>query len=822
MGGALRRVEGPRGLAGALRWEHGARVAGPSPTTAIVATARLPDGSWRFATEDGTVLGAGAFQGPLSVVRGLPFPLLRATGALPRSLHSLGVLAVVDQDLHGWRVDPQGQPRSLGLERVLSLCFVTAARGLAVVEPGVLKVTTDGEHFASEVFPDPPAAYGWVADGVARVRGLRSTWRWTDGGFLPDNDAPSPEVWFGSLPSAPRELWAPLPWGAPGLEPEVEVRGSRFAVEGGALVERDALRGVERSRAPLPGEDCRIHRAGDSVAAVCRHEGWATFVARRGRRGAWTVLRDEARAEPLGAVVFDRQGPSWVVRAPCVQGPSQRPRALCLHGPDGRPQELEPPRAMVPLDLQGDVLVGAEESPGATPRLFLVSPRGLLEVPLPAAARGPVQARWTGLDLTVLHHLTGGGLALAVARQEGDRVRVRPEALPEGTSDALLADDGVLAWGRDASSLAWRAHGGAFIAVPLPLRGAATTLALDPSEGARCVGAWCVVGGALWRGPAAPTAALARQDPPPARHADGPAPRSLRCDHGASRTAPEIDRGAAASGYAVRSTLRGGTLTVRWSGENAQGTLTADRVRSPTTHAYTWGVLGAPSPAALVEWCEGLSCEALLATPRGLTELGLGPRPPGAASLHVGVNGAWLGRADEALAGATLVTVARVGGAVGARGVFALAAGPEDAWVGSLDGADGLWVRARDQGLRFYPLQGGASPPELRPSLDERRVCPPGFAARGSFRRTRSLAAVRGPGWAVVGDEWRSEEVYAVDERTACLLAAMGGEARDEPEGVHEVVEPVRSFLVEAAAGGVLAGLAWQGERAHALRCRWE
>jgi hypothetical protein len=74
----------------------------------------------------------------------------------------------------------------------------------------------------------------------------------------------------------------------------------------------------------------------------------------------------------------------------------------------------------------------------------------------------------------------------------------------------------------------------------------------------------------------------------------------------------------------------------------------------------------------------------------------------------------------------------------------------------------------------------------------------------------------------VVGDEWRSEEVYAVGERTACLLAAMGGEARDEPEGVHEAAEPVRSVLVEAAAGGVLAGLAWQGERAHALRCRWD
>ncbi|MEZ4410964.1 MAG: hypothetical protein R3A52_31470 [Polyangiales bacterium] len=354
--------------------------------------------------------------------------------------------------------------------------------------------------------------------------------------------------------------------------------------------------------------------------------------------------------------------------------------------------------------------------------------------------------------------------------------------------------------------------------------------ALHRDAGSSCVGPWCNLGGALTR-----ARADARGPRPRARRRASASrsvrasQRGLRCEHGAVTRAPEIDRGAAVSGHAVQALLRGPSLTVTWTGETVHGAVTRAVTARPGSVATARGVQGTRVPAALVELCAPTGCDHLLALSTGFTPLGLGRAAASGVEVQLRPGG-YVVRADDTRDGFTTVTLVALdaSGAITARRTLTVAGGRDDAHVGSWRGRDGLWVDDRSGRTRFYALDpidaaGEAVATAAAPGA-RTAGCATETAAPGEARLIHRVAQVRGPGWFVEAGEWQVEEVVALGPAGTCVRGISGGEARDEREASagREEREPVRSFVLRAADADTFEGRAWSGERAVALRCRWD
>ncbi len=827
--GPVVRVEGAVAFRGAMRADANGHAVGPVPATGFAASARMTDGTWRFVTDDGTVYRAPTALGALTVLSALPTRALSLRdGELGlRGVHNHGALAVIDEQLRAWAVDGAGASRTLPLERVLSVCFAGPDDVLAVTEPGVLHRSHDGGRtFALLRAPAGVPIAVWLDDDDgARVRTTAGTWR-LSGDVLVNAANEGPVEALGRvLPATLAALDRGTARAAgPLTSRHVALDGRRVAsLDGDRLVIASLRRGTTLGELPLPGAACELHRAWRGVRLVCRHEGWARFVtALDFDRDEPVTLRDEARAEPLGPVVFDTTSRAWAVQAPCTQQTLPDPRAVCLYDREGHPHALRLPLDADLVAMRDGVAWAHPPAPQGAPALVALSVEGVRLVPMPAGATVPVQVSASAAGVLATW-LDADGHA-QTARREGDGWRA--EALPTGATRAMLGHDGTaLAWGRDASTLAlWNGRGG-FRAPSGLVEGDASLVALDPDASSRCEGPWCRFGGAITVGPGVRAVAVrTRPQAVPSQVVDEQAQREVRCEHGAVGRGREIDHGAAASGYAVRATQTGAAITVTWEGATLTGTVTRTLPVRAGAQLSVRGVQGATTPAALVERCNATGCDHVLATSAGFTDLGLGRARGGGVEVLRGAQG-WIARADSVVDGVTLATLVAVSpaGAVVARRTVALASGRDRAHVGSWEGADGLWVRDRGGRLRFVALDAtreGATVTVPAPD-GETAPCGASVPARGEVHMAERVAQVRGPGWFVEAGEWQLDEVLAVDEQRVCARGISGGEARPEDEAREagrEEREPVRSFVLRAEGAGFV-GTAWSGERSIALRC---
>lgn len=834
------RVRGGLIVRGALRADNGRVAAPPYPASPIAATSLLADGSWRFAAADGTLYRAPSFTGPLAVVGALPFrldPVAADAGGHRRGVHSRGALVLLDAALGAHAVAPDGSHRALPLGRALSACFASADDVYAVSEPGVLRVSHDGgARFAVERAPAGVPLAVWNADDDTFLRTTAGTFRLARGAFVPDASAPSPAAWLGvprSVDDAVRAAADALPLRPDPLHSAPLPRGRVARVHERALEIVDARSGRVLARDTLPGDDCALRAAHGGLRAVCRHAVWATLVAARDAdRPGWTVLRDEARAEPAGAVAFDDASAAWAVQAPCAQHPTLDPRDVCLYDARGAARDVRLPAPATVLAVHRGAALAVEASvEGRAPRLFVLRDGAASELAPPDDLRAPVTAAWTDDALTLAHATPAASLALSVTAAAAPAAW-RRVAVPASLTHAVFAADGAaLLYGPDARDLVRVRPGGPAVPLASPVVGSATALTLDPDAPSFCVGPWCSLGGALTLAPGPTPAALvlARADAPPRVAPERGPQRTVRCEHGAVTPAPEIDRGAAVSGHAVQCSLRGSTLAVTWSGETVRGSVARPVTMRPGAAPTCRGVQGARTPAALIELCAPAGCDHLLALPTGFTDLGFGRAVVGGVEV-LQRGGGFIARADDSRDGVTLVTLVAVdaGGAVTARRTYALAAARDEAHVGSWSGRDGLWVDDRAGGTRFLALDPADASGEVLATAaapDARTGgCVGTTDAPGEARLMHRVAQVRGPGWFVEAGEWQVEEVLALGPAGTCARTITGGEARDEREASagREEHEPVRSFVLRATGADAFEGRAWSGERAVALRCRLE
>lgn len=840
--GPALRLEGALSLRGAVRYDGASPAAPAHPASALVASARLADG-WLFASEDGTLYRAPSATGALSVIGALPTraePVRALEGTVTQGVHSRGRMVVIDEHLDAYAIDPDGSHRPLALARTLAACFVAPDELLAVSEPGVLRASHDaGRTFTVLRPPSGVALAVWNADDRTLVRTTAGTFRYDRGTLAPHDRDVSPASWLrvsSEVDGRFRDPFAATPFALDRTRSAAIAPGRIAVVQGDGLVIVDARTGRALAQDALPGEGCELYARHHGVGAVCRHQAWAKLVASRDAdRAGWTVLRDEARAEPVGPVAFDDASRAWAVHAPCAQQTVIDPRDLCLVDAQGATHATR-------LPFDGDLAAmhdGAALAVEAgvsdrAPRLALVRADAVTTVALPDDARAPVTVRWGAEGLAVLHGLAAGGLARSYLRAPRAAPSWERTTLPEGYTRGVFRDDGTLfAWGADARALGWLGHRSRTVTTLAAVQGAQELVALDPDAPSFCVGSWCRLGGAITAtdarrayAPAVGRAVAVASALPPSR-----AMRDVVCAHGPTWPAPEIDHGVAVSGHAMRASLAGATLTVTWSGATLNGAVSRVVAVRPGVRVFARGVQGAERPAGLVELCAPTGCAHLFATSAGFTDLGLGRAVAGGVEVQRSALGGYVARADAVRDGVPVVTLVTVsaGGVVTGRRTYALAGRSDEAHAGTWDGADGLWIGDRAGYLRFVAIDArdvdGAATRVPVPDARTRRCTGSLEPARGTVRMLQRVSQVRGPGWFVEAGEWQTEEVLEVGDAGACVRSITSGEARDEDEmraGGREEHEPVRSFVLRATGEGSYEGTAWSGERAIALRCTEE
>jgi hypothetical protein len=840
--GPALRVEGAVSLRGAVRYDGAAPASPAHPASALVASARLADG-WLFASEDGTLYRAASATGALSVVGALPTraePVRALEGAVTQGVHSRGRMAVIDERLGAYAVDPDGSHRPLAIGRALSACFVAPDELLAVSEPGVLRASHDGGRTFTVLRPPSGVALAvWNADDRTLVRTTAGTFRYARRALAPHDRDVSPASWLRAAAEVDgrfRDAFQSTPFALDPMRSAQIAPGRIATAQGDALVIVDARTGRELARDTLPGEGCELYPGFRGVRAVCRHQAWAKLVASRDAdRAGWTVLRDEARAEPVGPLVFDDASRAWAVHAPCAQQTVIDPRDVCLVDAQGATHATRLPFDADLAAVHDGVALAVEAGVSdRAPRLVLVRADGVTTVALPIDARAPVTVRWGAEGFSALHELAAGGLARSYVRAPLAAPTWERATLPDGYTRGVFRGDGTLfAWGADARSLGWLRHRSLTVSTLAAVHGAQELVALDADAPSFCVGPWCRLGGAITatdeRRAYAP--ALARAA---AVASALPALRPLRdvvCEHGATRPAPEIDHGVAVSGHAMRASLLGATLTVTWSGATLNGAVSRAVAVRPGVRVFARGVQGAERPAGLVELCAPTGCAHLFATSAGFTDLGLGRAIAGGVEVQRSALGGYVARADAVRDGVPVVTLVAVsaGGAVTGRRTYALAGRSDEAHTGTWDGADGLWIGDRAGALRFVSIDArdvdGAATRVPAPGARTGGCETPAAPSRGTVRMLQRVSQVRGPGWFVEAGEWQTEEVLEVGDAGACVRSITSGEARDEDEmraDGREEHEPVRSFALRATAAASYEGTAWSGERAIALRCTVE
>ncbi|MEZ4394652.1 MAG: hypothetical protein R3A48_26565 [Polyangiales bacterium] len=804
-------------LHGAVRAENGRAAPAPYPLTPIVASARMADGTWRFAAEDGSLYRARRFTAPLDRDGALPFALeapAAREGAALQGAHGEGALVVRARDLSAHVVGDGGRARRLPLHDVLAAISVDARTLLALTEPGALMRSLDGGETFEALRPPAGVALAlWMGDDGPRLRTTAGTLAYRGGALVPD----------GSELTAARSLAVPddvserlqrslfhAPWDLSGAS---SASGGPwvFTLEGERLRVLRARDGATLSDEAAPGSRCALSPAFEGVGAVCTR-GWARVVlSRRSADPGWRILRDERDAQPVGEVRFDARSRLWVTAAPCAQRREAR-EALCIVDEDAVAREV----------LHQGELIAAHD------RRVIVRTGGFLRV---LDARGEEVSRAPylleapeGFDARPLAE----GVALiprgAHARDAWVFAHDAWRAVRLPGRYARVTDGGEwIAWSSDASTLQRSRDGARFEPMPSPVLGDASALALG-DEALGCAAGWCRLGERLLLGPGAPPQgeALARPDRP-APDARLTPQRTLRCEHGASTPAAEIDHGAASTGYAVRAEALGpDSLAVTWEGDALRGRA---RVTVPRREGATMEVRGVPfatAPMALVTRCDTRGCDHLLVTRDGATDLRLGRAAPSGVEAHAWEGGAMI-RVDDARPEGSTVTLVRVDarGALGRRRTYALAGRLEDAAAGRWGDRDGLWTANPSGTLRFYPLDGVDDVAVTPPAPDARTApCAPDERGEGEARWVHAVPVVRGDGWFLERGRWQHEEQLSLSSGRVCVRRLGAGEPHEEREarGTREERVAVRSLTLRPGAGGYV-GEAWAGRRRIALRC---
>jgi len=823
----------------------------PWPATPIATSARRGD-AWRFAAEDGTVYATEGFDGPLRVVAELPSPLVPAHTPgyhQLRGVHSREVLFAVDVHRRAYSVTFEGQVTRLDLARVVTGAFVDARTVLAITEPGVLQVSDDGgAHFRAVRPPSGLPLRVNVVDDDTFVTTTGGVFRWRREGMSPVDPPPAREAWVGTAAAARARVDALRGRGfrlpSEGRRVVAHADGTLTGVAGAELVTADPSgRGILRREA-APGAECSAYASGAGPRYVCRHDGWAQAVFAQGPTG-WITLRDEARAEPMGPVVFDDRNAGWAVSAPCTQSPDRDPHLVCAYGPDGTRRTLRAPfPAEVVAMHDGAVLaMDTATSRAAGPTRAVIFRGNEAEaLRLPLSAAGVRSVRWTG-DRMVFWEPPGAAgqrLRCVTASQTREGLVWQTVDAPEGATRGLHGpQDTAIALGPDASRLWMRRGSGPFRAMPSPVQGAAEALPIPSEATAYCRGPWCRFGDDLalaFR--AAPEArAIARSTPPGAPLPPRPREEQQRlvCRLGAAEPGPEMDHGIAATGYTLRWQVTGRSVTVTWAGDAFNAVVTGTLSARPNTRVLARAVPGARAPVGLLEQCNDIGCDHFLATRAGLFALSLGRAEPGGMEVFEREDGGYLLRFDTTLTGTRIVTLVQLdaAGVEGRRRDFVLVEDVADAHVGRFGVDDGLWVRDTAGALRFYPVVGDTAGTALATVPAPDRTTPlcaaEGAAAgtlggtlRGTLRIRDRPAQVVGAGWFVEAGSWQQEELLELTAAGFCVRAIGGGESRDEDEahaaGVEEH-EPVRTFAVRAAGGETMTGRAWRGRERLALTC---
>jgi len=802
-------------LHGAVRAENGRPAAAPHPRSAIAATARMADGTWRFATEDGGLWRADTFTGALTRLGELPARVDRGPdrgGGITQGAHHEGALVVRDATLRAHRLDADGTVRALPLARVIHALSVDPRTVLAITEPGTLLRSVDGgARFTPVRLPAGVALALWIDEQGVHVLTTAGSHTVREGTLVPDDRprAPAPAL------TVPHEVSARVraalgrpPWSL-ALGASVSPDGRAvFSVEGSRFVTRRARDGAVLRDEATPGADCALAVYNGGVGAVCTRS-WARVVLARGvDEAGWHVLRDERDAAPVGEVRFDARSALWVTAAPCAQGDAPR-GALCVTDAQGTRHTLRREGALVAAHA-GEILLHDGEHLVAVDAAGLV--RGEATLPAPRGLTATV----TRASLAVIPRGDTGRRAVLRTAQG-----FRAVALPGDF--AGVTDEGAwLAWSVDAGTLRRSDDGARWDPLPPPVEGASASLPLG-GVALSCAGGWCALGDALHltpEGAGEGPALSARASHPLVLQ--GVPQRTITCAHGAVSAAREIDHGAASTGYAVRAVATGDTVTVTWEGDRAQGRVQGTVPPRVGVRAEVRGVALADRPAALLTRCDTRGCDHLLATTGGVYDLHLGRAAPSGVEVHAFPEG-FVVRVDDVRPEASLVTLARVdaGGAVLRRRSYALAGAIEDAAAGRWGDRDGLWIAAPPGRLRFHPLDGVDDVDVEVPAPDARTgPCAPGVTAEGEARWVHAVPVVRGDGWFLERGRWQHEQVLSLTRGGVCAREMGAGEPFEEDEGREgrEEREPVRSFVLRAE-GGRWVGDAWSGRRRITLRC---
>jgi hypothetical protein len=846
------RVEEGRFIHGALRFTDSVVAPAPWPSTNLAATAR--DGErWLFASDDGTVYRAGSFDGPLTVVAELPTRLMSAFVPLHhtvRGVHSQGRLFALDVHRRAYAVSFDGAVRTLPLERVITGAFMDERLVLAVTEPGTLRVSDDGgEHFRAVRVPTGVPLRVNLENGRLLVTTTGGTYRWRAEGLEIIDPQPDREAWVYA-PRSARMRVRDFILRAFQLPPEAhKVAANRDGTL--ALVTNDGLLTIDPRarrmlrRDALPGSNCVVYSSGAGLRLACTHESWAQAlfapIAGSGGATSWATLRDEARAEPMGPVVFDDTSGAWAVSAPCAQMPERDPHRVCVYEADGSRHELRAPFAAEVVAMHDGAALAIDvqtSRAGGPTRAVLHRGAETREVTLPMSAAAARSIRWDGATLHAWE-LTSADpprLTLKVGAYAAGVLAWRDVPAPADTRAGVHGPHGAEFAVGDSAAALWRSvRGSDFRPLAPPVKGHGATFTIGHETPSYCVGAWCRFGDSLSASFAPDSdraTTLARATPPEAPLAPRPRydQRGLYCRLGASAPGPEMDHGVALTGHTFRWQVTGRNAAVFWSGETLTATATGLLSTRANGRVLGRGVPWTRSPVGLLEQCNDIACDHFIAARAGLRPLSLGRAQAGGVELFERAGGGYLVRYDETLNDTTVTTLLRVddAGAEQGRRNFLLAEGAADAHVGRVGDDDGLWVRDVGGALHFYPIATGDY--EGLPTVSVRAPdattagCAAGHTARGEVRIRERPAQVWGDGWFVEAGEWQQEEVLDLVGDTLCLRAIGGGEARDEAEaraaGVEEH-EPVRSFELTAEGPERVVGRAWAGRTRRAVECEF-
>ena len=830
------RVDATRFFRGAVRAEGDHVAAPPWTTSPLTATASLDGGRWLFATEDGTLYDAPSFTGPLRIVGSLRGRATPLPGEGPSFVNptSRGAMFVLDAGRAAWKVDGEGAPSRMPLERVIHGAFVTRDVALAVVEPGLLMASSDGgAHFAVV-----PVARGVplsvdVTEQGAVVRTSEGSFAWRDGALGDAVELPAPALRNALDQSAlailqrTSEAMPPVPWAPAAATANPD--GTVSVVRGDAVVTLDPRTGAERSRVAAPGEDCTVFRARDGLRALCRHGGWATAVfALADRSTEWSLLRDELRAEPMGATLFDPSSRAWLVAAPCEQRPTLDRHLLCVYGDDGSRRTVSAPFLAVPLAMRaGEALVmdGEATRDGPTHAAILRDGR-FTPVTIPL---GMYSAQTATLDdRAVIAWELDSARDELVAMHRGEPATSgytwRRIEVPRGARRGMFASEGrVFVAGGDGSLLARSERGGAFATLPSPVRGGARAHTMDLSGGWFCVGPWCRFGGNLTASFVGNQEALTltRDDATPTPPTHLRVQGWLRCGpSGPNADGPDMDHGAAISGYALRVRAVGDVMNVSWFGATLQGAASGRWPGGTTEPVRAIGAVNATRPAALLERCTTSACEYAFVSPSGVVPLDLRRSLGGGVSFHAAPDG-WLVRSVDLRDGVALVTLLDVTsqGTVRARRTYATGEEPTRTAVGYVGARVGLWVRTSDETLRFTAIDARPEDASLQ-AAESHDACAPDAPFDGVALLQHDMVLARGEGWMVEAGEWQVEEALHVSAGQSCMASLAGGEPREEPENEREGERlKVRTFVLNAVANSAFEGRAWAGHLMLPQRC---